>query len=326
MIDTNDNYYNILEIEETATPNEIKKAYRGLSLKFHPDRNQNNPDACSKFQKINEAYETLSDIEKKNEYDMNRKNPFFKMMNGNSRDTTVDDFFSNLFGMHGMQFNHRNEGMPFGHGMGMGMGMPFGPGIHVFHNGNPVHIHQSFSQGLQKPPPIITHITIPIKTALLGNNMSIEIERWRVENGHKIFEKEIVHIIIPKGIDEGEIIVLRDKGNVINETVKGDIKFFINIENNSEFKRSGIDLIFEKKITLKEALCGFSFELKHLNERTYTINNNIGTIIPSGFKKIIPNMGMTKEGITGNLLIIFDVEFPTKLSETVLESLKMIDF
>ena len=77
---------------------------------------------------------------------------------------------------------------------------------------------------------------------------------------------------------------------------------------------------------MKEALCGFSFELKYITGKVYTITNNSGNIISHGYQKIIPNMGLTRDDHTGNLLIIFDVKFPEKLSEEVLTALKVIDF
>ena len=181
-------------------------------------------------------------------------------------------------------------------------------------------------QGLQKPTPIIKTINIQIETVLTGLNMPVEIERWMNENGNKVFEKETIYIDIPKGIDDGEIIIIRDKGNMISDSVKGDIKLFIKIDNNTEFKRNGLDLFINKTITLKESLCGFTFELNYLNGKSYTINNNAGNIVPSGFRKIIPNMGFTRDANVGNLIIIFDVTFPAKLSVEVLEVLKTIDF
>ena len=131
---------------------------------------------------------------------------------------------------------------------------------------------------------------------------------------------------MPKGIDEGEIIVLKDKGNAINDDLKGDVKVVIKIENNTNFLRSGLDLLLTKSISIKEALCGFTFEVKYITGRTYTINNKAGNIIPNGYKKIIPNMGFSRDGHTGNLIITFDVVFPEKLSEASLEALKNIDF
>lgn len=316
-----DSYYEILEVPETAGLDDIKKSYRRLSMIYHPDKNKNNPESTSKFQKISEAYETLSDVDKKKEYDMMRHNPFVKIMgmgpmgmgmgmgpmsmgmhmNQNGMDHPIDDLFSNLFGM------------PFGGN----------PNIRIFHNGRPVHTNQ-----FQKPPPIVQNVLISIEKILSEVTMPIDIERWIMENGNKVFEKETIYVTIPKGADDGEIIMLKDKGNVLNEDCKGDIKLFIKVVNNTEFKRSGLDLIYEKTITVKEALCGFTFELKYLTDKVYTINNNSGNIICDKYQKIIPNMGISRDNIktSGNLIILFHVKFPEKLTEDVMNQLKLIDF
>jgi DnaJ-class molecular chaperone len=193
-----------------------------------------------------------------------------------------------------------------------------GPGIQIFHNG--VNIN------LQKPPPIIMTIDVPIDKILSGTTMPVEIERWIMQNNVKTLEKEIMYINIPKGIDEGEIIILRDKGNVGQNDLKGDIKLFIRINNTTEFKRHGLDLLLEKTILLKEALCGFTFELKHLSGKSYTINNNPGSIISPGYQKVIPNLGFTRDQHVGNLVVIFNIKFPEKLDEKVLEQLKQLEF
>jgi len=313
-----ENFYEILEMLETANLDEIKKSYRRLSMLYHPDRNNNNPDSTAKFQKISEAYETLGDQDKKNEYDMTRNNPFIKMMNSqgmngqgmncqgmNGRGTNpVDDIFSSLFGM------------PFG------QGSPFGQNIRVFHNG--VQVNQPIF--LQKPTSINKKIVVPINKILTGTIIPIDVERWLIHDGHKIFENETIYVTIPKGIDDGEIVILKEKGNISRDDCKGDIKIIIKIENNTEFKRSGLDLIYVKIITLKEALCGFTFELKFITDKIYTINNSSGNIISSGYKKIIPNMGFSREQHIGNLIIMFDIKFPDKLSEEVIVQLKQIDF
>ena len=130
-----DNHYKNLGIDEKASKDEIKKAFRSLSLKYHPDRNPNNSEAVSKFQKINEAYETLGDDQKKEDYDMMNKNPFLRMaqqgggqnMDGPFQD--MDDIFSALFG-------NVLGSMPGG----MAFGGPGGPKIHVFRGGS--HHHQ----------------------------------------------------------------------------------------------------------------------------------------------------------------------------------------
>jgi DnaJ-class molecular chaperone len=198
--------------------------------------------------------------------------------------------FAQMSGMGGMQ------GMPGGmQGMPGGMpGMPgfppgFPPGVkvHVF-NGGPM----GFQQAIQKPSPIIKNITITLEQILTGATVPLEIERWIVENGMKVFENETIYVTIPKGIDDNEIIMLQDKGNIINNELKGDIKIFIAVNNDSCFTRRGLDLIMEKDISLKESLCGFSFDLKYINGKTYTINNLPGNIIPPEYQKVIPNMGL----------------------------------
>ena len=309
-----ENYYSILEVPQTASIDEIKKSYRRLSLLCHPDRNQNSSDSTFKFQKLNEAYEVLSDQDKKKEYDMINNNPFLKMMsqmnvNGQSVNVNpMEEIFNNLLN-------------PFG---------PGGQGIHVFHNGTNVHgtnVHgQNFNKSFQKPTPIIKTIDVPIDKILSGTTMPVDIERWLIQEGNKIFEKETIYVDVPKGIDEGEIIILRDKGNIAVNDIKGDIKIYIRIQNNSEFKRQGLDLILEKHISLKEALCGFTFEIKYLTGKVYTINNNSGNIIIPGYKKMIPNMGFSRDQHTGNLIIIFNVKFPEKLDDKILEQLRKIDF
>jgi len=311
-----ESYYDILGVSENASKDEIRKAYRSLSLQKHPDRNPNDPNAKMSFQKINEAYQVLFDDQKRAEYDMMQKNPFMRMQNPND------------MGM-GMEFQNLNEifSSLFGGGNGSPFGMPgFPPGakVHVFHGGMP-HMHAGhFAHAMQKPPPIVQNITINMEQVLNGTTIPIEVERWLLEMDNKVFEKETVYVTVPKGIDDNEIIIIREKGNVVNENLKGDIKLFIKIENNTEFERKGLDLILNKKISLKESLCGFSFELKHVNGKSYTLNNNSGNIIPPEYKKVLPNMGLTRDNNTGNLIIHFHVEFPTTIEQNKIEMLKNI--
>jgi DnaJ family protein B protein 11 len=331
-----ESFYNTLEVPETASIDEIKKSYRRMSMLYHPDKNKNNPDATSKFQKISEAYETLGDSDKKKEYDMRNKNPFFKMMNMHPQDqgvNPVEEMFTSMFGM--------PFGVPFGNMQGFGQqGFGQGQNIRIFHNGIPVNMQgvnmngvnvngvnmQSFAQGLQKPTPIIKTINVPIDKILTGTVIPVDIERWLMQENNKMFEMETIYVTVPKGMDDGEIIVLRDKGNIVRDDCKGDIKLFIKIINETEFKRSGLDLILDKTITVKEALCGFNFDIKYITGKTYTITNNSGNIVSHGYRKTIPNMGFTRDDHTGNLIIMFTVKFPEKIADDMIEQLKKIDF
>ena len=328
-----DNFYKVLGVDEKASKEEIKKSYRTLQMKYHPDKNNNSQDAINMTQKLNEAYETLGDDEKREEYDVMRNNSFLK--GGSGMEMQMDDIINMMFGgipgmggmggmggipgmqmhsMGGMQM-HGFPGMPGMHGL------PPGTKIHFFQGGNPMNFQQ-----LQKPQSINKNIVIKLSQVLTGATIPLEIERFLMENGMKVFESETIYVTVPKGIDDGEMVLLKDKGNVLNENCKGDVKIFVKIENDSIFRRAGLDLILEKKITLKEALCGFSFEITYINGKSYTLNNNAGNIIPHGFKKVIPNMGLERDQHKGNMIIEFNVQFPEKLSEPIITALKNIEF
>jgi len=87
-----------------------------------------------------------------------------------------------------------------------------------------------------------------------------------------------------------------------------------------------MDLVMNRTISLKEALCGFKFDIRHLNNKTFAFNNshpNV-TLIKPGYKKVIPNLGMNKNGQTGNLIVNFDVIFPDQLTTEQIEKLAEI--
>ena len=204
-----------------------------------------------------------------------------------------------------------------------GGGDPFGMGnanVQFFHQGRPVNIQR-------KPASIVKTIYITLKQAFSGLDYPLELERWYQENGQKRVEKEKIYFNIKAGIDDNEIIIIKNKGNVVNENMKGDVKIYIKIKNESVFQRKGLDLIYNQKISLKESLTGFSFELKHLSGKTYVINNSDGKIIQPGYHKLIKHMGMIRERghpappLKGNLIIKFDIQFPNDITEETREKL-----
>ena len=296
-------YYSVLGLNENASDEDIKKAYRKLSLKHHPDRGGTGEE----FKKINEAYSTLGDKEKRKMYHMQKNNPF---MMGEG-DPGIDNIFKMFFGggIPGM-----SPGMP-----GMVGGIPGMPHVQIFRNGRPINVNQ-----IRKPSPIIKTISIKIEDAFTGVTVPIQIERWIMVNNEKRIEKEKIYVPIKSGIDNGEIYVIKDKGNMINDTIKGDIKLFVDVKNNTKFTRDGLDLLLIKKLTLKEALTGFKFDIKHINGKTYTINNEGGNIIQPNFVKKISNLGMLRDNKQGNLVISFEVTFPEILTKDQMEKLKEI--
>lgn len=300
------NYYEILGVSKDASDIEIKKAYRTLSLTHHPDRGGD----THRFQEINAAYETLSDQAKRAEYDaelsgVRMQSPF-------------------------------GAGFPFPFGQGFPQG---GPNVHFTHmgGGGPAEfgdlggfINMMFHGGVPpnfgKPVPIIRNIQITMEQAYHGCSIPIEVERWvmRDQNTRQM-ETETLYVQLPAGIDENEVLILREKGNVIHENMKGDIKVIVHIENKSPFVRRGLDLVYQKQISLKEALIGFAFTIVHLNGKHLAFNKPVNnTVIKPNMKRVIPNMGMMRDGNSGNLIIEFDIQFPDTLTPEQVDSLSSI--
>ena len=279
-------WYKSLGVDRTATHEEIKKAYRKLSMLYHPDRTNNDPNSTEKFKQMSAAYEILGDPEKKNVYDMMylRNNMFC----GTNRNDHTDIF----------NFLNRNSAQTFNKG-------------NVFFR----------QENIQRPPVIVKTIELSLQQAFAGCTVPVDISRWFIEDNTRREERETVYVTIPNGIDDNEIIILKDKGNIINEANKGDLKIQIRIRNDTKFIRKGLDIILHKTISLKEALCGFVFELSHIDGRVFTIKNGNGNVISSNYKKMIPGIGMKRGEHKGNLIIIFEVVFPEKLTDEQVESI-----
>ena len=321
--------YKILGVERNASQDDIKKAYRALSLKWHPDRNPGKADATAVYQSINAAYEILGDEGRRKEYDapkpapnpfggggvpfpfahMAGGNPFAGMGMGNAHEEFVKIFSSGIFQqMH----NGMQGGVPNGTTQIFTMG-PNGP-IRV----------QLGGQQQMKPPPIVKTVEIPIDKAYSGVSLPIEISRWVIEGGLKKEENETLYVPIPRGIDDGEIIILQEKGNANGDNNRGDVKIQIKVKNETDFKRDGLDLILHKTISLKEALCGFNFEMRFLDGRVFKIQNDNGNIIHPEYRKMINEMGMVRDGQKGNLIIVFDVKFPENLSSEAIATISSV--
>jgi len=291
-------YYQVLGVSENASKDDIKKAYRQLQMKYHPDKNPGNDECVKMTQQINEAYEVLGDEQKRAQYDHARANPgghpFMRMNShhghGVPHEVPMDDIIRMMFG-----------GAP-----------PPGMQFHFF------------QQGMRKPPPIVKNVVLTMEQVFHGASLPVEIERWVLENDVKTMEKETIYVDVPAGIDENEMMILRDKGNVVNEQQKGDIKLTFSIQNTTCFKRMGLDLVLERTITLKEALCGFSFDIQYIGNKVLTLNNHKGNIVPPEFRKVYPGMGLKRGEHKGNMVVIFHVQFPDKLTEEQIQTLQEI--
>ena len=187
--------------------------------------------------------------------------------------------------------------------------------------------HPSFAQHigkqLEKPIPIIKRVEISLEQVYNGCMIPIEITRKIKLNGEVREETETLYVTVPKGVDTNEMIVFREKGNVVEDHPGGDVKVFISVQDHAIFKRSGLNIIYACDISLKDALCGMDVEFIHLSGKQYKINNNSGkNVIHPGYRKVVPGLGLQREGHTGDLLIEFNVVFPERLSPSQIETLK----
>ncbi len=320
------NYYDILGIHKDSSNEEIKKAYRKLSLKHHPDRN-NGQDVNSVFAKINQAYEILSDPYKKKSYDFKLR--MGMEYNPSEEDIDIADIFSQIFSGMGRDkptstydndFVDLNEGIPL---------FPGGPKVQVFHTSAGMMPPGMMPPGMMPPgmkqadtiniSPIEKKIEITIEQAYNGCTIPVTIERTVNDGNLKYNEQETLYINIPRGIDDNEIIVIEGKGDTCINKKKGDVKIFIMVKGNSIFDRQGLDLIYHKHITFKESFCGVNFQIEHLNDQIFKINGNPGQIIKDNQKKIIKNLGFVRNEHKGNLIIQFHVSYPDKLTEEQLK-------
>ena len=291
-------YYELLGVTNQSTQNEIKQAFRKLSLLHHPDRNGGND---VEFKKINEAYETLSDTQKRKLYDISLQNPFLQ---GNVMEVPIDA--ASLFSM------------MFAQELGKD------PDIHVFQGAFPMGGgNMPFKRSEPEPEPIVKTMHITMQEAYTGCCKPLEIERWKMHFNRQVRENETIYVDIPQGIGNNESIILQGKGNMISKSVIGDIKIMIQLANSSDnMTKDGLDIIYKHNITLKESLCGFSFSLNHINGKQFKINNAKGNIISPGFKKIVPGYGFIRNEHQGNLIIEFTIQFPEKLTDKQISSIE----
>ena len=282
-------YYKILGIHPNASEGEIKKAYRSLSFKYHPDKNPD-PSVSETYKQINEAYEVLSDPQKRAQYD--NPNPMESLLKEMFRDRKpqphqhqnmnphmgIPNIFEEIFKMHSMG------------GINMNMGEPV-----VF----------TFDEQVQIPP-LDKKIEIPFEQCFKGGNIPINIEREFRKGPMSFKEQEKIYIMIPPGIDDGEIIEIPEKGNVMFDK-RGSLRLHIKIIQDQKFERRGLNLIYNQTITFKESICGFEYLIHFIDGSPLKLKSSKGNIIQNGDEKSVKGKGFIRDGQTGDLIIHFNV-------------------
>ena len=278
------NYYKILGIEKSATENDIKKAYRKMARKYHPDLNPNDKEAETKFKQINEANEVLSHPENRKKYDeygrdwkhaedfekakqqQQTQNPFQQQSGGNYSESDYSDFFESMFGGRGAS----------GRG-GSGVGFR----------------GQDYNAELQ----------LDLKEVYTTTKRTLTI------NGKNI------RLSIPAGVKNGQQIKIKGQGGEgVNGGPKGDLYIKFSIANSTEFKRNRNDLYKTVDLNLYSAMLGGELTVETLDSK---VKLKVKPETQTGTKVKLKGKGFPvykKEGEFGDLYITYNLKLPTQLT------------
>jgi molecular chaperone DnaJ len=322
-------YYQILGVSETADNDQIKKAYRDLAKKFHPDRNKEK-GAEENFKKISEAYENLSDPERRKKYDFSRRG-------GGS----FNDIFSN-FNHHQNPFSNWANPQNFSKGTSLNINLQIGLNeilngvdkkIKIKRNKKCRYCHGTGAEGghsyqtcgicsgsgfitVNKTNGFVQINSVQTCQSCQGNG-KVVLENCIECFGSGLKEQEdIVDIKIPPGASDGMQFVVQGKGNECKgQGPDGDLFIKVREIQDHSFVRRGIDLITSKTISFIDASLGTNIDVEMPNGEKVKAVVDPGTIPGTVLRftqKGIPNMGF---GNIGDFLVEINVKIPEKLTE-----------
>jgi curved DNA-binding protein len=281
-------YYSTLGVDRNATDDDIKKAYRKLAMKHHPDRGGDE----ATFKKISEAYDILSDPQKKQIVDL-----------GGDPKNQGGGGYGNSFNQGPFEF-HFGGGVPpgmedifgrFGFGSGFGR------------------------QPMKKNKTLNINVDITLEDVLTGKDINAEIT---IPGSGK---RKMINIAIPAGIEHGQQIRYEGMGDdAIRDIRPGDLIVNVNVRPHSRFRREHTDIVLEKSVSVWDAIVGSTLDIETLDGKILTINVPQGTKHGTVLSCRGEGLPIMRSRNRGNLLIMIKVDMPKNLSESQLEKIKSL--
>jgi curved DNA-binding protein len=292
-------YYRLLGVSKNATPEEIKKAFRKMALKYHPDKNKGDKTAEERFKEVNEAYAVLSDPEKRRQYDTFGSTEFHRRF-------TQEDIFRN-FDFTDIFHDIGGGGIFFG-GRG-GTEVPFDDILgQVFGNKRESFGGRSFKQGFQYSQPIGQDVVLEL--ALSPNEI--------LKGSHKLISiqtsgrPERISVRIPKGISPGKKIRVAGKGGQ-GPGGRGDLYLLISLKLDPGFRLDGSDVEVDKVVKFTDACLGTEAEVPTVEGGTVRLKIPAGT--RCGQKLRLKGKGLpTASGGRGDEYVRIIIEVPARLT------------
>lgn len=323
--------YDTLGVSKDADEKEIRKAYRKLAVKHHPDKGGDE----KQFKEISAAYEILSDKEAREKYD---KYGLEGVADENVSGHGFNDLFSMFFG--GQGGGGRRGG---GRRKGPSVNHPLKVSLEDLYNGKTVKlaVNRKVIEGEASTCSKCRGQGAVMEIRQIGPGMITQVQRTCEECSGQGYsakmksERKVLEVHVEKGMKHNEKVTFREMGDETPNMETGDVNFIIQEKEHNLFKRKGADLLLVKELSLNQALCGFKFLVKQLDGRQLCIESKPGEIIKpetdgqNPFVKVVPDEGMPSRGnpfVKGNLYVLFRVKFPEdgELSDDCIKTLRKV--
>jgi len=282
------NYYEVLGVAPTADEVTIKRAFRCLSLEFHPDKSKTE---SSRYSNILKAYKVLSDVQQRRLYDVSLR-PQLHHKQGFYEDTDVNGDINSRVAVVEME-----------------------PSKKRMEESRRQDVFESDLDTIRKTA------MVTLADCYQGTTVPVKINR----NVNGNIEETLLYVDIPRGTDDGEILECVGQGNVKGR-LRSDVRVKVIVDKHPFFRRDGMNLVYNIELSLKEAMCGFAREIEHLDGKKYKVTSEAGKIVQPGSVRTIVGKGFIRNGCmrTGNLDIVFDVKLPEELAVADLKKLELL--